>query len=107
MECFEHGLIGPEQTGGLELRFGNAEAMVQCVEMIAHREHIGDLLAEGTRRAAEVIGGDAPYFAMHVKGQELPMHEPRGKVGVGLGFAITRSRRRSPGRRSRRVSGEC
>jgi aldehyde:ferredoxin oxidoreductase len=50
---------------------------------------IGDLLAEGTRRAAEVIGGDARYFAMQVKGQELPMHDPRGKVGVGLGYAIS------------------
>ncbi len=88
MECFEHGLIGVKETGGLDLRFGNAEAMVRCVEMIAHREHIGDLLAEGTRRAAEAIGGDARYFAMQVKGQELPMHDPRGKVGVGLGYAI-------------------
>lgn len=88
MECFEHGLIGPAQTGGLDLRFGNAEAMVSCVDLIARRQHIGDLLAEGTRRAAEVIGGDAPHFAMHVKGQELAMHEPRGKVGLGLGYAI-------------------
>jgi len=88
MECFEHGLIGPKDTGGLDLRFGNSEAMVACVEMIARREHIGDLLAEGTRRAAEAIGGDAPLFAMHVKGQELAMHDPRGKVGVGLGYAI-------------------
>jgi aldehyde:ferredoxin oxidoreductase len=88
MECFEHGLIGPADTGGLELRFGNADAMVQAVEMIARREHIGDLLAEGTRRAAEVIDGDARRFAMHVKGLDLPMHEPRGKVGVGLGYAV-------------------
>ncbi|PKO22030.1 MAG: aldehyde ferredoxin oxidoreductase [Chloroflexi bacterium HGW-Chloroflexi-1] len=88
MECFEHGLISPEDTGGLELRFGNAEVMVKMVDMIARREQIGDLLADGTRRAAEVIGGDAAYFAMHVKGQELPMHDPRGKVGVGLGYAI-------------------
>jgi aldehyde:ferredoxin oxidoreductase len=96
MECYEHGLIGPEDTGGVELRFGNAEAMVRAVEMIARREHIGDLLAEGTRRAAEVLaqeradrgGRDAPHFAMHVKGLDLPMHEPRGKVGVGLGYAV-------------------
>lgn len=88
MECFEHGLITPEQTGGAEWRFGNAEAMLQIVDWIAHRRGIGDLLAEGTRRAAEVIGGDARYFALHVKGQELPMHEPRGKVGVGLGYAV-------------------
>jgi aldehyde:ferredoxin oxidoreductase len=87
MECYEHGLIGPEDTGGLELCFGNAEAMVHAVEMIARREHIGDLLAEGTRRAA--LGGrDAPNFAMHVKGLDLPMHEPRGKVGVGIGYAV-------------------
>ncbi len=88
MECFEHELIGPQDTDGLELRFGNAEAMVKLVEMIAHRRGIGNLLAEGVKRAAEVIGGDARYFAMHVKGQELPMHEPRGKVGVGLGYAV-------------------
>jgi aldehyde:ferredoxin oxidoreductase len=89
MECFEHGLIGPEDTGGLDLRFGNAEAMVRCVELIARREHIGNLLAEGSRRAAEVIGGDAHYFAIEVKGQELPMHDPRGKVAVGLGYAVS------------------
>src|SRR5690606_144160 len=79
MECFEHGLIGPEDTGGLDLRFGNAEAMVRCVELIGRREGIGNLLAEGCRRAAEVIGGDAHHFAIEVKGQELPMHDPRGK----------------------------
>ncbi|MGQ9491335.1 MAG: aldehyde ferredoxin oxidoreductase family protein [Anaerolineae bacterium] len=88
MECFEHGLIGPQDTDGLELRFGNAEAMVKCVEMIARRTAIGDLLAEGVKRAAEQIGGDAPYFAMHVKGQELPMHDPRGKLGLALGYAV-------------------
>jgi len=88
MECFEHGLIGMKETGGIDLRFGNAKAMVALVEQIAKRQGIGDLLAEGTRRAAEMIGGDAKYFAMQVKGQELPMHDPRGKVGVGLGYAI-------------------
>jgi aldehyde:ferredoxin oxidoreductase len=88
MECYEHGLIGPQDTGGLELRFGDAGAMLKLVEMIAHRQGIGDLLADGVRRAAEVIGGDARAYAMHVKGQELPMHDPRGKVGVGLGYAI-------------------
>jgi aldehyde:ferredoxin oxidoreductase len=56
--------------------------------VIAARRGIGDLLAEGTQRAAEIIGGDAKYFAMQVKGQELAMHDPRGKVGVGIGYAI-------------------
>lgn len=88
MECFEHGLIGLKETDGIPLRFGNAPAMLKMVEWIAQRKGIGDLLAEGAQRAAEVIGGDAKFFAMHVKGQELPMHDPRGKVGVGIGYAI-------------------
>ena len=80
----------------MELRFGDAAAMLKLVEMIADRQGIGDLLADGVRRAAEVIGGDARTFAMHVKGQELPMHDPRGKVGVGFGYH-RRDGRRSPG----------
>ncbi len=89
MECFEHGLLTLEDTDGLELRFGNIEAMVTMVERIALRKGLGDLLAEGVMRAAEKIGGEAHYFAIHVKGQELPMHEPRGKYNVGMGYAIS------------------
>jgi aldehyde:ferredoxin oxidoreductase len=91
MECFEHGLIGPKETGGIDLRFGNAEAMLKTVDLIARRQGIGDLLAEGSKRAAEEIGGEARYFAMQIKGQELPMHDPRGKIGVGLGYAVSDS----------------
>ena len=89
MECFEHGLIGLADTDGVDLRFGNAEAMLQMVDMIARRRGIGNLLAEGVRHAAQAMGGDARSFAMHVKGQELPMHDPRGKFGVGLGYAVS------------------
>jgi aldehyde:ferredoxin oxidoreductase len=89
MECFEHGLIGLEETGGLDLRFGNAEAILKMIELIATRQGLGDLLAEGSRRAAEAIGGEAARFAMQVKGQELAMHEPRGKFNVGIGYAIS------------------
>ncbi len=89
MECFEHGLLTLEDTDGIDLRFGNAEAMLTMVEWIALRKGLGDLLAEGVRRAAEKIGGEAHYFAIHVKGQELPMHEPRGKSNVGMGYAIS------------------
>jgi aldehyde:ferredoxin oxidoreductase len=89
MECYEHGLIGPEDTGGLDLRFGNGEVLLPLVEQIATRTGFGDLLAEGSRRAAEKIGSDAPFFAMQVKGQELAMHEPRGKYNVGMGYAIS------------------
>jgi len=89
MECFEHGLLTLEDTDGVDLRFGNADAMLTMIEHIALRKGLGDLLAEGSMRAAEKIGGDAPYFAIHVKGQELPMHEPRGKYNVGMGYAVS------------------
>lgn len=89
MECFEHGLLTLADTGGLDLRFGNAEAMLKVIELIARREGIGDLLAEGSKRAAEKIGGIAKYFAIQVKGQELAMHEPRAKYNVGIGYAIS------------------
>jgi aldehyde:ferredoxin oxidoreductase len=89
MECYEEGIITPEMTEGIELRFGNARAMLQLLELIGRREGIGDLLAEGTMRAAERLGGDAERFAVHVKGQELPMHEPRLKRGLGLGYAVS------------------
>ncbi|MFB0537973.1 MAG: aldehyde ferredoxin oxidoreductase family protein, partial [Anaerolineae bacterium] len=89
MECFEEGLLTSEDTGGLDLRFGNAEAMLQLLEWIAARQGIGDLLAEGAKRAAEQIGGGAERFAVHVKGQELPYHDPRLQHGLGLGYAVS------------------
>lgn len=89
MECFEEGIITPEMTEGIELKFGNAEAMVQTLELIGRRQGIGDLLAEGTKRAAEKLGSGAEKFAVHVKGQELPMHEPRLKRGLGLGYSVS------------------
>src|SRR5258708_762702 len=70
MECAEKGLI--REPG---LRFGNGEALLSLLERIAQREGLGDLLAEGTRRAAEVIGGEALDFAPHVTGLEMPRYE--------------------------------
>jgi len=89
MECFERGILTKADTGGIELRFGNAEAMMTMAEMIAKREGLGDILAEGTKRAAEKIGHGAIKYAMQIKGQEIPMHEPRGKVGLGVGYATS------------------
>jgi aldehyde:ferredoxin oxidoreductase len=89
MECYEHGILTPEMTGGLELRWGNAEAVIQLVHLIGRREGIGRLLGEGVRRAAAVLGRGAERFALHVKGQELPMHEPRGKKGLSLAYALS------------------
>lgn len=89
MECFEAGLITAGDTGGVELRFGEPEAMLWALMSILNREGLGDLLAEGVRRAAESVGGGAGEFALHVKGQELPLHEPRLKHGMGLGYAVS------------------
>jgi aldehyde:ferredoxin oxidoreductase len=88
MECAEKGILGRENTDGLDLTFGNAEAMVRMVERIALRQGFGDLLAEGTRQAAEKIGKGSEAFAMQVKGQELPMHEPRRKQVMGLHYSM-------------------
>lgn len=88
MECFENGLLTTKDTDGIELTFGNAEAMFKTIELIAKREGIGDLLAEGTARAAQKIGKGAVEFAMQVKGLEIPMHDPRVKAALGLGYAI-------------------
>ena len=89
MECYENGLISDKDTNGIKLNFGNAEAMVQMVEMIAKREGLGDILAEGVRKAAEKLKNGSHKFAMHVKGQEIPMHEPRLKQGLGVGYTIS------------------
>ena len=89
MECFENGLLSTKDTGGIELRFGSTEAMVQLVEQIALRQGFGDTLAEGVARVAKKIGPAAEEYAMHIKGQELPMHEPRLKQGLGIGYAIS------------------
>jgi len=89
MECFERGLLTEEDTGGLELRFGDAEMMTALVERIAHRRGFGDLLAEGSLRAAKRIGRGTDRYAMHVKGQEFPMHEPRIKFALDLGYATS------------------
>lgn len=83
MECAEKGLL--DEPG---LRFGNADKMLALLEQIGRRQGPGDLLAEGTRRAAAVIGGDAPDFAPHVKGLEIPGYEPRALQTMALGFAV-------------------
>ncbi len=89
MECYERGLITDADTGGLELRFGNAEAMVEMIHRIGKREGLGDLLAEGVARAAKRLPAEAESLAMHVKGQETPLHEPRGKKGLALSYALS------------------
>jgi len=89
IECFENGYFSLEDTGGLELRFGDSSVILKLIEMIAFRKGIGDLLAEGVKRVSAKLGAKSCKFALEVKGQELPMHDPRGKVSLGLGYAVS------------------
>jgi aldehyde:ferredoxin oxidoreductase len=88
MDCFEHGLLSAEDTEGIELRFGNAEAMIQMIEKIARREGFGDLLAEGSARAAERLGRGTEELVVAVKKQELPAHMPQVKRSLALVYAV-------------------
>ncbi len=90
MECFENGLLSERDTEGVDFKFGNADAMLQAIEWIAFRKNaLGDLLSNGVKAAAAGIGRGAERFALHIKGQELPMHDPRGKTGQALSFALS------------------
>ncbi len=76
IECFERGILTKEDTQGLELRWGNAEAMIALLERTLKREGLGDILAEGSARAAQRIGKGAEAYAITAKKQELPAHMP-------------------------------
>lgn len=88
MEALEAGLL-KESDVGFPLRWGDAHAVMRLIPMIARREGIGDLLARGTKRMAEALGPKATEMAVHVKGLEVAMHEPRGKVGLMLSYAAS------------------
>ncbi len=86
MDLYENGILTREDTGGIDLRFGNSDAVVEMVEKIAKREGLGDILAEGVKRAAEKIGKGAEKYAVHVRGMEPPAYDVRGIKGMGLAF---------------------
>lgn len=87
MDCVERDLLSAEQTGGLDLRFGSAEGMVRTVEAIGEREGLGDILAEGSARAAEILGvGEELVVAS--KGHEFPAHMPEVKRSLALIYAV-------------------
>ena len=87
MECVEKGLLTAEQTGGFLPRWGDAHAMLEAVERVAHCRGFGSQMALGSKRLAQQIGHGAEAFTVEVKGQELPMHEPRLKQALGVGYA--------------------
>ncbi|NPV85016.1 MAG: aldehyde ferredoxin oxidoreductase family protein [Anaerolineae bacterium] len=88
MECFENGLITTADTGGIELKFGNADAMLAMLQKIAKREGFGDILAEGSAKAAAKIGKNASDFVVAVKGNELPAHMPQAKKSLAVLYMV-------------------
>lgn len=86
-EAMEQGLIPPDLAGGLRLQWGEPEPVLELVGQIARREGLGALLADGVRAAASRLGPEAERFAHHVKGLELPYHDPRAFVALGLNYA--------------------
>ena len=88
MECFEEGILTTEDTGGRSLMFGDADAILWLIEEIANRRGLGGVLADGVREAAKKIGRGSEKYAFHIKGNDLPLHDGRGKTGMALGYAL-------------------
>ncbi len=90
MECFERGILTLEDTDGLELRFGNADALLPCLKAIATKSgNLGAILSEGSRIASQTVGNGSEAWAMHVKGLEMPGYEPRSLQTMALALAVS------------------
>jgi len=90
MEAFEKGLLTKKDTNGLELTFGNAEALIEVIHKISKKEgYLGNLLSKGVKSAAMLLGKNSEEFAIHVKGMEFPAHDPRAFFGVALSYATS------------------
>jgi aldehyde:ferredoxin oxidoreductase len=87
MECYERGILTDSDTGGLDLQWGDSDAIITCVEQIIERKGLGDKLAEGTWRLARSLGKDALQYAMTVKGQDIPAQDSRAQKSMGLAHA--------------------
>ena len=89
MDLYERGILSAGDTDGIPLTWGNAEAMDAMMVRIAHRQGFGAVLAEGVRRAAQIIGRGAAAYAYHSKGMELTAYDARGGMGTALGYAVS------------------
>ncbi|MGQ9632097.1 MAG: aldehyde ferredoxin oxidoreductase family protein [bacterium] len=87
MEAFEKGIITARDTDGVDLTWGNGDAVVAMVHKIGRREGIGEILAGGVREAARALGRNSEEFAMHTKGLEIPLHDPRAYTSMALTYA--------------------
>jgi len=88
IECYEKGIISSVDTGGIELTWGNHQAIVTMCQQLAKREGFGAVLADGVRVAAEKIGKGAEEYAIHIQGQEVPMHDPKCWPGWATSYKL-------------------
>jgi aldehyde:ferredoxin oxidoreductase len=88
IECFEHGIISEAETGGLQLKWGETDFIMPLLKMIVNRKNIGNILADGVKKAAEKLGKGAEAYAIHAGGQELPMHDPKHTPSLATTYAV-------------------
>ncbi len=88
IECYEKGILTKDDTDGLALTWGNTDAMIALMEKMIAREGIGDILADGVKKASEKIGKNSDQYAIHAGGQELPMHDSRFDPGFAVHYAV-------------------
>jgi len=86
IECYENGLISYKDTDGIELKWGNHQAIVDMTEKLAKRQGFGNVLADGVKRAAEHIGKGAEELAIHIYGEEVPMHDPKRYMNYSISY---------------------
>jgi aldehyde:ferredoxin oxidoreductase len=89
MEAYDRGLITKKDTDGIEMTWGNANGLIEMIKAIGEGRGFGKILGQGVRRAAATIGGDAEEFAVHVKGLELPAHDPRARFSTVLSYTTS------------------
>jgi aldehyde:ferredoxin oxidoreductase len=89
MECFERGILTEKETGGLKLTFGNYDAALQLLELMAHKKDFGAFCAQGVKEMARSLGQGTEDFAMHSKGMEMPAYDPRAGWGACITYAVT------------------
>ena len=89
MDCYEAGILTAKDLDGLKMEWGNTEAILEMMEMVAHRKGIGNILAEGPKKASEIIGKGTEKYVMHVKGMSIDARDPRGSSGYALGYAVS------------------